>query len=149
MATASFHVPSVPRSLLLPGLDTHQVQEEDDLPTDPTPPGSHVSTCSSSAEKPFAFFIMLVRFLFDAIKPCLVVAVETSRYFFVPLLLVLVVCALFCAQTCAISRFVQHEHGIPYRCSMTDRHTRHYGGWLFVYIHSAVPAPKSCIKPQT
>ncbi|CAM9467935.1 unnamed protein product [Ectocarpus sp. 6 AP-2014] len=41
MATAAFHVPSVPRSLLLPGLDTHQVQEEDDVPTDPTPPGSH------------------------------------------------------------------------------------------------------------
>jgi len=36
-----FHVPSVPRGLLLPGLDTYEVAEEE-LP-DPTPAGSHVS----------------------------------------------------------------------------------------------------------
>lgn len=39
--SATLHVPSVPRALLLPGLDTHEVRDEE-LP-DPTPPGSHVS----------------------------------------------------------------------------------------------------------
>lgn len=38
---SSYHVPAVPRCLLLPGLDTYKVQEEE-LP-DPTPTGSHVS----------------------------------------------------------------------------------------------------------
>lgn len=38
----SFHIPSVPRGLLLPGLDTHEVLDE--RPADPTPSGSHVSS---------------------------------------------------------------------------------------------------------
>eukprot|EP00903_Cladosiphon_okamuranus_P006717 g6555.t1 len=39
MAEGYYHVPSVPRGLLLPVLDTYEVREEE-LP-DPTPPGSH------------------------------------------------------------------------------------------------------------
>lgn len=39
---SSYHVPAVPRCLLLPGLDTYKVPE-DELP-DPTPTGSHVSS---------------------------------------------------------------------------------------------------------
>jgi len=41
----SYHVPAIPRWLLLPGLDTYKVQEEE-LP-DPTPTGSHVSNLQS------------------------------------------------------------------------------------------------------
>lgn len=38
----AFYVPSVPRALLLPVLDTYKMPTEDD-DADPTPPGSHVS----------------------------------------------------------------------------------------------------------
>ncbi|CAM9952253.1 unnamed protein product [Pylaiella littoralis] len=39
MATQCFHIPSVPRGLLLPGLDTYEVQDEE--LHDPTPAGSN------------------------------------------------------------------------------------------------------------
>lgn len=42
MAEAAYHVPSLPRGLLLPRLDTYEVRDEE---PDPTPPGSHVSGC--------------------------------------------------------------------------------------------------------
>lgn len=41
---SAFHVPSVPRGLLLPGLDTHEARNEEQA--DPTPAGSHVSASS-------------------------------------------------------------------------------------------------------
>lgn len=40
---SSFHVPSVPRGMLLPGFDTHPVVDEEEDLADPAPPGSHVS----------------------------------------------------------------------------------------------------------
>lgn len=43
---SAFHVPSVPRGLLLPGLDTHEARNEEQA--DPTPAGSHVSARSST-----------------------------------------------------------------------------------------------------
>lgn len=41
LGSGSFHVPSVPRGLLLPGLDTHEVRDEER--PNAFPPGSDVS----------------------------------------------------------------------------------------------------------
>lgn len=44
---SAVHVPSVPRGMLLPSLDTHRLLDEEE-PADPTPPGSHVRGLESS-----------------------------------------------------------------------------------------------------